>query len=994
MVGSRGGAPCLTDDTLGALVQGTLEASAARRVAVHLDGCAACRQLAIVAAQNYTRPDDARTEGFAARPGVLVHAPAGTRVGRYELRALIGFGGMGAVYDAHDTELDRAVAVKVLRPELSEAPGLTERLVYESRLMAKIAHPSVITVYDVGHEGDATFIAMELIRGSTLTAWLAAQPRDWCAIVSVFERAGHGLAAAHGAGIVHRDFKPDNVLVSYAADRVVVTDFGIAREAVEGLPAGRPAEPRMATLADLPMTMNGAVIGTPAYMAPEQAVGRRADHRADVFAFSVSLWQALFGARPFRGASVLEIYTAMRQRPVPPPGARRVPSRLVRALRKGLALNPGDRWPDMARLVDELAAIRAVRKRTWLAVGATGLTGIAVVAALRFARSSEPVDLCETAEASLDGAYNPALVASLGAVLAAEPAIQREVLATLARAATAWRETHHATCRADRPVLQDPETAACLDARRVEIAGTVDDLIANGAAGAPYATWFSELVGRPWLCAAPLPGLTFASVPADRALRRKVVVLRERLADARASRDRQEFAAAIDRAGQVAAAATAVWPPVYAEAQLVRGAAQRCAGDVKLAIGTLLDAAAAAERVRDDDIAARSWAQLAEAAAFDQGDTAHGLEYVRYAEAAADRIGRPASIVAQLEYVNGMLLGQAHRWEEAEVTLRKALAVTETSGMTAEVGAADQGLGRLYVAQERYADAVAMFRRAIDSASRLHQTGSAGGALYFEDLARVLAVIGKPQDAEAAVRRAVELGDHALAETSYERPFLHLSLAEILLDVGRPGDALAEATAAVAVVARTQGQRSQRYGEAVMRRADVLARLGRYGDAAPRLERACEILAFARGDDDADTVAACQVSRAAALSGLHRDAQALAALDQAVPVLTRAYGESHLKVVEAVLARGGAQAGLGHRDAALADFARVIAVLANKQVESGYLAAARWRHGAALWPEQPAAARAEVAQALSLFATANGRWSRERDDARRWLSRHGGSRRP
>ena len=994
MVGSRGGATCLTDDTLGALVHGALDAGAARRVAVHLDGCPACRQLAVVAVRNYTRPGETRTDCFGARTSILMHAPAGTRVGRYELRALIGFGGMGAVYNAHDTELDRAVAVKVLRPELSEAPGLTERLVYESRLMAKIAHPSVITVYDVGHEGDATFIAMELIRGSTLTAWLAAHERDWCAIVSVFERAGQGLAAAHGAGIVHRDFKPDNVLVSYSADRVVVTDFGIAREAVEGLPVGAPAEPGRAKLADLPLTMNGAVIGTPAYMAPEQAVGRRADQRADVFAFSVSLWQALFGTRPFRGTNLLEIYTAMQQRPVPPPGARRVPSRLVRALRKGLALNPGDRWLDMARLVDELAAIRAVRQRTSIAVGLTGLAAIAAVTALVFARPSDPVDRCAASAAALDGAYNRERVASLGQALASDPAIQREVLATVARAVTAWRETQRATCHADRPVIQDPETSACLDARRVEIAGTVDDLIANGAGGTRDARWFSELIGRPSLCAAPMPGLAFARVPADRVLRRQVAVLREHLAEARASRGRHEFAAAIEQASQVATAATALWPPLYAEAQLVRGMAQRCGGDVKLAISTLLDAAAAAGRVRDDDTAARSWAELAEAAAIDQDDTAHGLEYARFAEAAADRIGRPVSIMAHLEYVQGALLGQAHRWEEAEVTLRKALALTETSGMISELGAIYHGIGRLYVAQERYADAVGMFRRAIDSASASQQTGGAGGARYLEELARVLALTGAPQDAETIVRRAVELGDHAFAETSSARPFIHLSFAEILLDAGRPGEALAEATAAVAAVARTQGQRSQRYGEAVMRRGDLLARMGRYREAAPRLDRACEILAFARGDDDADQVAACQVSRAAVLGGLHRDAQAVAAINQVVPVLTQAYGETHLRVAEALLVRGGAQVGRGNRDAALADLARVIAVLANKQVESGYLATARWRHGAALWPEQPVAARAEVTQALTLFDTANGRWSRERDDARRWLLRHGGPQRP
>ena len=308
---------------LAALMQRALEPADARMVAAHLDECAACRQLAIAAVRSglprniistsVVSEVSLRETVDARREATEVSATLGARFGRYELRTLLGTGGMGAVFDAYDAELDRAVALKVLRPELSAAPGLSARLLHESRLTAKIAHPSVITIHDVGREHDAVFIAMELVRGSTLTAWRASHDLDWRAIVALFERAGEGLDAAHGAGIVHRDFKPDNVLVAHDARKVVVTDFGIAfgagTAAASTVSSTEPAGPaiRGGTL----QTTDGSVRGTPAYMAPEQIARLTVDHRADVFSFCASLWQALCGERPFPGLNLYEIYAAM-----------------------------------------------------------------------------------------------------------------------------------------------------------------------------------------------------------------------------------------------------------------------------------------------------------------------------------------------------------------------------------------------------------------------------------------------------------------------------------------------------------------------------------------------------------------------------------------------------------------------------------------------------------------------------------------------------------
>ncbi|NVB78397.1 MAG: serine/threonine protein kinase, partial [Kofleriaceae bacterium] len=318
---------CPPDDVLGALVQQELDDGESERVRLHIDECGACAQALIAAVRGRALATDAGALGKASDVGAGLAAepseprdalPVGAMIGRYRVRQLLGAGGMGRVYEAYDAELDRAIALKVLRPELAVAQSLTERLVRESRLMAKISHPGVITVYDVGRTGPSVFIAMELIRGETLGAYVARTRPRWREVVELYERAGAGLAAAHRAGIVHRDFKPDNALVELVGDsavRVVVTDFGIARatsirdEHEHGI-IGRRSDPHL--------TSAGVAIGTPAYMAPEQLDGSAVDLRADVFAFAASLWEALFGVRPFPGQTVDEIRAAMTRPPQAP----------------------------------------------------------------------------------------------------------------------------------------------------------------------------------------------------------------------------------------------------------------------------------------------------------------------------------------------------------------------------------------------------------------------------------------------------------------------------------------------------------------------------------------------------------------------------------------------------------------------------------------------------------------------------------------------------
>ncbi|HET6585768.1 MAG TPA: serine/threonine-protein kinase, partial [Nannocystaceae bacterium] len=235
----------------------------------------------------------------------------GTIVGeQYRVDGIIGAGAMGVVYRAHHLRLDRPVALKLQRTaSLDHA-----RLEREARAMAKLSHPHVVAVYDVGTWASDVYIAMEFVDGWSLRAWLEATKRPWKVALDTCMQAGRGLAAAHAAGIIHRDFKPDNVLVGMDG-RVRVADFGIARGSA--MPVRAEGEDGNALGPDL--TATGGMPGTPAYMAPEQ-FGGVADAKSDVFSFCVVLYEALFGQRPFGGASLPELlFNVSRGNVRPPP---------------------------------------------------------------------------------------------------------------------------------------------------------------------------------------------------------------------------------------------------------------------------------------------------------------------------------------------------------------------------------------------------------------------------------------------------------------------------------------------------------------------------------------------------------------------------------------------------------------------------------------------------------------------------------------------------
>jgi len=420
---------CLDANAVQDLMSGALDAAARVAAIAHLDGCADCRDLISLLARDATRdaavdtlrtdagdvrdtPDDPPAALGETQPSVAAMRPSrdpalvataaasarlaarklttpsmsGRSLGRYTLLERLGAGAMGVVYCADDADLGRQVALKLLhRPD----DALTDRLIREARSMAQVNHPHVVAVYDVGVADGTTYIAMELVPGGSLRKW-QQQPHSIAEIVEVYIAAGRGLAAAHAAGIVHRDFKPDNCLVG-ANGRIRVTDFGLAAARPSGGPvaaapeAGDPGATAPSGVADVELTASGSVLGTPAYMAPEQFHGGNVDPRTDQFAFCVALYEALFGSRPFGGKTFDELGDHVCTGKVrPPPAKTRVSGALRATVLRGLSVRPGDRFPTMDHLLAELGRDRA-RPWRWTALAAAALAvalGLGLVADL------------------------------------------------------------------------------------------------------------------------------------------------------------------------------------------------------------------------------------------------------------------------------------------------------------------------------------------------------------------------------------------------------------------------------------------------------------------------------------------------------------------------------------------------------------------------------------------------------------------------------------
>ena len=634
----------------------------------------------------------------------------GASIGRYVVLGLVGRGGMGEVYAAYDPELDRKVAVKLLRVKPGAGVSLTEgrqRTLREAQAIARLSHPNVVVVYDVGTFEEKVFIAMEFLDGNTAGFWSHSQTRTWHETLKVYMAAGRGLAAAHEKGLVHRDFKPDNVMVSRDG-QVRVMDFGLARQVNEKpaatggagekvvsiggagmtttqrLPAplaepGAPVAPldgstlvltpvtgdarpmdlevSNSAMFEARLTKTGAMMGTPAYMAPEQFRGLATDARTDQFAFCIALYEALYGERPFSGNTLMALTTNVVNGKVREPVANtKVPLWIRRILLRGLRVNADERWASMEELLVRLGMNPAVKRRKVAAfVGSALLFGMLAVGIRQgvadrgAACGGGPERLAGIWELVEAGQPESPRQARLhAAFLKTGKSYAKDVWATTNRALTnyarSWADMYKQTCEATA-VHKAQSTdvldlrMSCLDERLGGLRALTDvfadangEVVENAVSASNALPSLNRCADVPVLRAVVRP-------PEDVPTRAKVETLRRRLAEIKAQFDSGRMGGAVEDAPPLLVEAREVhYEALLAEALLLHGNMMIKAGDSPAAEKSLTEAFLAADASHHDEVRAEAAASLVFAVGYQQGRFGDGQSWADRAAAVLKRI--------------------------------------------------------------------------------------------------------------------------------------------------------------------------------------------------------------------------------------------------------------------------------------------------------------------------------------------------------------------
>lgn len=489
------------------------------------------------------------------------------RIHRYEIRERVGGGGMGVVYRAHDPELDREVALKVIHPRRRHDSLSSARMAKEAKALALLDHPNVVKVHDVLVHREQLVIVMELVTGETLAAWEERAPRTWREIVHVYAQAGDGLAAAHSLELVHRDFKPSNAVIG-GDGRVRVLDFGLARSVESG-----EVSPREQQTADNHLTETGVMLGTLHYASPEQIEGRAISPASDQFSFCVALHRALEGVPPFDGDTAAMLVANIRSGKLRCSG-RAIPLWLRKVIEQGLASQPTSRHRSMSALLAELRRPRGWRRwRTPILAGGAIASSVALTA---FVGTRNPVDTCDGGRRQLADIWGPRqrdrVMESLASVdtpyaRGVRPAVQ----ATLDRYASAWSETHRQACRDHRGGVSSPlqldRQMVCLAQRLGDLNASIDVLARTDRSSVGHVMDVAARMAPAEACMDP-----GEVEPPPHAFRGQVSAIRGEISRAEAlARAGQivEARAAIETA--TARAATAPYPPIEVEAALATG---------------------------------------------------------------------------------------------------------------------------------------------------------------------------------------------------------------------------------------------------------------------------------------------------------------------------------------------------------------------------------------------------------------------------------------
>jgi tetratricopeptide (TPR) repeat protein len=841
----------------------------------------------------------------------------GASVARYLIVDQLGKGGMGVVYKAFDPELNRPLALKLINGR-GAVGSLRDRLLREAQALARLSHPNVVAVHDVGTFGSNVFIAMEFVEGQTLTRWLKEKPRGLRQILDAFLAAGDGLSAAHRASLVHRDFKPDNVMVGHDG-RVRVLDFGLARDATGEANASMPgssgetepsnqtsAEHSSSTPGEPPanaagescnrlsssITWVGSVVGTPRFMAPEQHRGQVADERADQYSFCVSLYYSLYGQFPFDGKTAEEYAeNVIAGHLKEPPREARIPRWVHKVLVRGLAVEPAARYPSMAALLEALRADpNAASWRRARVAGAVLLVAVGLLAWRENHRRQ--VRMCAGADQKLTGVWDE------GRRTAVRAAFRRTGLPYAEAALTSverivdgytksWVSMHVEACEATRVRGEQSEELLdlrmeCLGQRLQEVKAQVDVFASADGTVVEKAVQAASGLGGLALCADVAALRAPVRPPADPATRARVTEVRGEVARAKALGGAGRYA----DGGKVAqsavdAAHTVGYEPLEAEALQRLAWLEDKAGDPKGAELTLKRAVLAAEAGHDRKNEAMAWAMLV----FVGDDLARyeeAIEWAQHASALLKYGGDQETQADLLKNLGGVLRTQG-KYEEALTSIRQALAIGEKA-----FGPDDQSLapalnelGNVFNGQGKYEEAQASFRRALAIKEKALGPDHPDVATILSNLGVSLQHLGKYEEALETHRRALAIEEKALGP---DHPNVALSLTEVgnvLRSQGKYEEALANQRRALAIGAKALGPDHPDVAEILTNLGDLLCVQGKYEQALVHLRRAVAIQEKALGPEHPDLAnSLTDIGRAEV--GLHQPVSALVVLERAL----------------------------------------------------------------------------------------------------------------
>ncbi len=980
----------------------------------------------------------------------------GATISRYVLLGLIGRGGMGEVWKAYDPDLDRNVAIKFMLPGFGEHGRV--RMQREARALAKLNHPNVVVALDFGVLDDRIWVAMALIQGVTLSNWLGSAQRSPMEIVEVFLQAGRGLAAAHVEGVTHRDFKPANVMVGN--DGIVrVMDFGLARTGSDQAIAAEidrsadGTDPDADSLADTAiqfgtggstseLTQAGTVLGTPPYLAPEQARGETADARSDQFSFCTSLYEALYGVRLFAGRALDRHYEVADRDPLPgspPPG---LPGEVRNVVLRGLRLDPSGRYPDMDSLLSDLRrALEPKRKpRIWPALGIVSLlTGVGAIAWL----SAGERETCESDSSTLAEAWNSSIAqelraAAIGSNLSYAATTWAKAERDLDDWARRWARAQQRACEATKIEKKQSQAMlerrnACLDLQLIRVESIVAGLRRLEDSPRELLDRASEL-SLPDLDRCEAVHLLDAAilVASDEATAAEATAIRETLAAAEGLADVGEYQQALALAEQALARASELdFEPVTAEAQLLVGMAlDRLQADAERAQSLLREAAWSAQRSGHEVVIVRTAAALAKVSS-EHAKLDVAAIWSGFARAALERLGDAPDVEFEVRRSLGTVAAVAGEFEAAIVEYRRALELAEQrSGENSHdyivslhsIGDLQRELGRYEEASETLGRArqlasetlgakhpmVAIVlgalatteaaRGQLDLARELHLAALAiNEEVFGKEHTRVardlhnLSIIhdefGHYAEAMEALLRARAILSKELGAEHPDVGFVDVNLGVALQNLGRHDEALARFESALAVLDKSLGPDHMAVGAAWGSVGNARLALGDPTGALAAFERASTVLGQAFGDTH-PMLASVEHSRARALLTLDRTDEALAASTRALQMGERIFGAEHAELVavlstmseiELRLARPGRAVELGERGLALASDA-------NSPAER---AAIRFALAQALaadaGPEELARARVLGREALELLADAEGD-KQLRGDIEGWLA--------